>query len=55
MYFRAVADYEFCSCINRVFSKYRVFVNVKILISRERKIVKNFKTKVISLIVCNSI
>ena len=28
MYFRVVTDYEFCSCINRVFSKYRIFVYV---------------------------
>ena len=33
MYFRVVTDYEFCSCINRVFSKYRVFVYVKIFIN----------------------
>ena len=37
MYFRVVADYEFYSCINRVFSKFRVFVYVKILNGRERK------------------
>ena len=31
-YFCVVTDYEFCSCINRVFSKYRVLCMLKYLL-----------------------
>ena len=42
IHFRVVADYEFYSCINRVFSKFRVFECVIILIDRECKNSKTF-------------
>jgi hypothetical protein len=46
MYFRVVSNYEFFSCMYRVFSKYRVFVYFKILSIIYRKN-KFFKIKVV--------